>query len=298
MIESMTQPVTQPAANSFRKPRVIVLGAGQKPAIAAGAERLRPIIDEHCKIVVWDLEFEHDLSEIDADYVLVLGGDGSILRAVHQLGYRQRPIVGVNLGKLGFLADVAPNELPALLPKLCQGALPIGSHVMLECTLVRDGAEQWTELALNEAAVLGGPPFVILDVELYVDAQWVTTYSADGLIISTPVGSTAHSLSAGGPILRKDLSAVVISPISPHALTMRPVVDSAERTYELVIPEPNEGTHMIVDGRDMGVVQPGDRFRVRRAEPCCLLVEAPGHSYYGTLRDKLGWSGRFMPNNR
>ncbi|MGC3972465.1 MAG: NAD(+)/NADH kinase [Pirellulales bacterium] len=294
----MIERMTSPAANSCRKPRVIVLGAGQKPSIADGAERLRGVVEEHCEIVVWDLQFEVDLSEIDAEYVVVFGGDGSILRAVHKLGYRQRPIVGVNLGKLGFLADVARDELPALLPKLCRRELVIGRHVMLECTLVREGVDQWTELALNEAAVLGGPPFVILDVELYVDAQWVTTYSADGLIISTPVGSTAHSLSAGGPILRKDLSAVVISPISPHALTMRPVVDSAERKYELVIPSPNEGTHMVVDGRDMGVVLPGDRFRVSRAEPCCLLVEAPGHSYYGTLRDKLGWSGRFMPNNR
>ncbi len=292
MIERMKP--SEPTA----RPRVIVLGAGQNPSIAEGAERLRSTVEKQCDIVVWDLAFERDLAEIEADYVLVFGGDGSILRAAHQMGYRQRPMLGVNLGKLGFLADVTPSELPALLPKLCRDELPIDRHVMLQVTLVRDGHELWTELALNEAAVLGGPPFVILDVELYVDAEWVTTYSCDGLIVSTPVGSTAHSLSAGGPILRKDLSALVISPISPHALTMRPVVDSAERSYELVVPAPNEGTHVVVDGRDMGVLMPGDRVRVRRAEPCCLLIAAPGHSYYGTLRDKLGWSGRFMPNNR
>lgn len=281
-----------------RRPKIIVLGAGKKASIAAGAERLREVVERHTELVLWDLAFQADLSAVEAEWAIVFGGDGSILRAAYQMGYRQLPMLGVNLGKLGFLADLAPSELPALLPKLCRDELPIDRHVMVQVTLIRGGRELWTELALNEAAVLGGPPFVILDVELYVDAEWVTTYSCDGLIVSTPVGSTAHSLSAGGPILRKDLSALVISPISPHALTMRPVVDSAERTYELVVPAPNEGTHVVVDGRDMGVLMPGDRVRVRRAEPCCLLIAAPGHSYYGTLRDKLGWSGRFTPNNR
>jgi NAD+ kinase len=130
-------------------------------------------------------------------------------------------------------------------------------------------------------------------VHLRVDAELVTTYSCDGLIVATPVGSTAHSLSAGGPILRKDLQAFVISPISPHALTNRPVVDSAERVYELVVPRPHPGTAVVVDGRVLGVWQEGDRLRIQRA-PCSFkLVEAAGHTYYRTLRQKLGWSGSF-----
>ena len=140
-------------------------------------------------------------------------------------------------------------------------------------------------------AILGGRPFTIVDIHLYVDAELVTTYSCDGLIVSTPVGSTAHNLSAGGPILRKDLQAFVISPISPHTLTNRPVVDSAERVYEITVPQPLAGTSVVVDGRVMGNMEPADRVRIERAKPQFKLVEAAGHGYYRTLREKLGWGG-------
>jgi len=150
-------------------------------------------------------------------------------------------------------------------------------------------------LGLNETAILAGPPFSMLYVDLYVDGELATTYSCDGLIISTPVGSTAHSLSAGGPILRKNLQAFVIVPISPHTLTNRPVVDSADRTYELVVAEPNEGTAAVVDGRVLCTLKPNDRVRVSRSEACFKLAEIPGHNYYRTLREQLGWGGRLTP---
>jgi NAD+ kinase len=276
-----------------RRPRIIVLGAGQKAGVAEGAEALRPVLEHHADIAVWDMSFGADLSNVDAEWVVVFGGDGSILRAANQMGYRQRPILGVNLGRLGFLADLEPSELPAVLPQVCAGGLRVVEHLMFECSLVRGGEVLWTELGLNETAVLGGEPFVMLDVHLYVDAQWVTSYSCDGLIVSTPVGSTAHNLSAGGPILRQDLRAFVISPISPHTLTMRPVVDSADRAYELCVPSPNRGTHAVVDGRAKGPLEAGDCLRIRAAEPRFRLIEAPEHSYYQTLRQKLGWGGRF-----
>jgi NAD+ kinase len=131
----------------------------------------------------------------------------------------------------------------------------------------------------------------MLTVDLYVDAELATTYSCDGLIISTPVGSTAHSLSAGGPILRKTLSAFVICPICPHTLTVRPVVDTADRLYEVVVPQCNEGTTVVVDGRPLSNLTATDRVQVVRAEPTFKLLECSGHSYYRTLRDKLGWAG-------
>ena len=146
-------------------------------------------------------------------------------------------------------------------------------------------------MGLNETVVHTGPPFSLLDVDLYVDSELVTTYSCDGLIVSTPVGSTAHSLSAGGPILRKSLQAFVIMPICPHTLTNRPVVDSAERVYEMVVHRPNPETSVVVDGQVICRLQPHDRVRIQRAEPQFKLVTAPGHSHYRTLREKLGWSG-------
>ena len=274
------------------RPRVMVLGSAKLTSVAGQIERLRKTIDEHADIVAWDLGFQADLSTLEADLAIVLGGDGSILRAAFQMGYRQRPVVGVNLGKLGFLADLSPDEFSNVFGQICAAPPRVVEHLMLECHLEKTSPSQSKcQLGLNEVAIQGGAPFAMLEVHLYVDAELVTTYSCDGLIVSTPVGSTAHSLSAGGPILRKDLQAFVVSPISPHALTNRPVVDSAERVYELVVPRPHAGTAVVIDGRVFGSLEEGDRVRVQQATPRFKLVEVAGHSYYRTLRQKLGWSG-------
>jgi NAD+ kinase len=273
--------------------RAILLGSTGRVNARDEAERLRPTIEQLADIVLTDFEYKQDLSGIDADIVIVLGGDGSILRAAHQMGLAQRPIVGVNLGKLGFLADVHPAEFEHVWPKVCAGRFQVIHHLMFTCEIWRDEALLSEHLGLNEVAILTGLPFSILNVDLHVDGLWATSYSCDGLIISTPVGSTAHNLSAGGPIVRKDLQAFVISPISPHTLTTRSVVDTADRTYELLVPEPNEGTAVVIDGRlAHHPLLPGDRIRVQRAAPTFQLVEVPGQGYYRTLREKLGWAGR------
>ena len=139
-----------------------------------------------------------------------------------------------------------------------------------------------------------GLPFLLMDIRLYVDSELVTTYSGDGLIISTPVGSTAYSLSAGGPILRKDMDAVVVTPLSPHTLTMRPVIDSADRLYEMEVLEPHPHTSAVVDGRVLCCLEQGDRIRVTRASVRFRLVTPADHNYYRTLREKLHWGGQFL----
>lgn len=277
--------------------RAIILGFGQRPIVVEEARRLIPAISEHAEILLTDFTGQADLDDIEADIAIVLGGDGSILRAAHQMGRRQIPVIAVNLGRLGFLADLSPAELPKVLADLVPRQLPITEHLMFECDVIRNDQVLFAELGLNEAAVINGAPFAILDVDLYIDSELVTTYSCDGLIVSTPVGSTAHSLSAGGPILRKELQAFVISPVSPHTLTNRPVVDAADRIYELVVAKPNAGTSVVVDGHVLCTLQPHDRVRVRRAQAAFKLVSAPGHSYYRTLREKLGWSGRLHFGN-
>lgn len=280
--------------------RALLMGAGQRPNVLPEAERLRPLIERHARIVAEDFTGTIDMSDQDADLAIVLGGDGAILRAAHQMGRRQLPVVAVNLGKLGFLADLSPAEVPDILRDFAAGKLGIVEHLMFECRVIRHGQAEpaCRQLGLNEVVVWGGPTFAIMDLDLYVDSEWVTTYSCDGLILSTPVGSTAHSLSSGGPILRKELDAFVVSPISPHTLTNRPVVDSAERLYELVVAKPNAGTSVVVDGRVLCTLQPGDRVCVRQAQPRFRLVAASGHSYYRTLREKLGWGGRLQMNTR
>jgi NAD+ kinase len=181
---------------------------------------------------------------------------------------------------------------------VCEGRCQIIEHLMLHCRVSLDGKVVAEDIGINETAILNGPPYSMLDVELYVDGELATIYSCDGLIISTPVGSTAHNLSAGGPILRKSLQAFVISPISPHTLTVRPVVDTADRVYELVVQRPNEATAVVVDGRVVRRLTGRERVTVQRAPWQFKLVQVRGHSYYRTLREKLGWSGGLRSTDR
>jgi NAD+ kinase len=291
------EPVSPYVPPVGRRIRAIVLSTGQRPHVLAEAQRLRPLIQQHVEIVSCDFTGLEDMSTVQADLAIVLGGDGSILHAAHQMGDRQLPVVAVNLGKLGFLADVAPTELPDVLASLVAGRLMVTEHLMFECRVIRPGQPEIRQLGLNEVAIRTGQPFLLMDIDLYVDSELVTTYSGDGLIIGTPVGSTAYSLSAGGPILRKDLAAFVITPLSPHTLTIRPVVDSASRVYEVAVSRPHPETSVVVDGRVLCRVGPTDRVRVSRAAAQFRMVTALGHSYYRTLREKLGWSGQLRLNS-
>lgn len=273
-------------------PRAIIIADGTRAELRSAVDRLRPTIERFLTVVGHSLDFSEPLDSIDFDLAVVLGGDGSILRAAHQLGARQRPVLGVNLGRLGFLAALQPEQLEQALPEIAAGDHQIIEHLMIECSATREGRPLYQSLGLNEASVLAGPPFSMLDIELYVDGDLVTTYSCDGLIVSTPVGSTAHCLSAGGPILRNDLQALVILPISPHTLTHRPVIDSADRVIELVVPDPHEGTSLVVDGRVLGRLRVGDRVRIVRSQARFQMVAVRGQAYYRTLHDKLGWGGQ------
>jgi NAD+ kinase len=274
--------------------RAMILGFRGRPGVLEEAERLRPVIERYAQVVAFDFTGQADLNAVSADLAIILGGDGSILRAAHQMGQRQVPVLAVNLGRLGFLADLSPEELPSILEQIAAEGLEgrVIEHLMFECRVYREGAMLAEQLGLNEVVVQTGPAFTMVDIDLYIDSEWVTTYSGDGLILSTPVGSTAHSLSAGGPILRKDLQALVISPISPHTLTNRPVVDSADRVYELVVAKAEPGTAAIVDGRVLCTLQVDDRVRVEKAGVRFKMVAVPRHSYYRTLREKLGWGGK------
>lgn len=279
---------------SKRRIKAILLGSGdRKPDLIPAAERLRPQIKKIVDIIAEDFAFEEDLSNFDADIAIVLGGDGSILRAAKQLGHHQIPVLGVNLGKLGFLADIHPESLVDALESIAKGDYRLVDHLMMRCRVIRDDDVIADNLGLNEAAVLGGPPFDIQTIDLYVDGDLATSYRCDGLIISTPIGSTAHNLSAGGPILRKNLRAFVISPISPHTLTVRPVVDRCDRSYEIVVSKPNDSTCIVLDGQVISPLNATDRVQIQAAEPVFQLIEVSGKSYYRTLREKLGWGGQF-----
>jgi NAD+ kinase len=243
------------------------------------------------EIVAVDLGCSLDFSRLPADLVVVLGGDGAILRACRQMGIHQLPILGVNLGRLGFLAGVSPREFREEISGIAGRAYQVVEHLMFECQLTGSDGRTQAFLGLNEVVVSAGASLRMIDVCLAINGEPVTTYSGDGLIVSTPVGSTAHNLSAGGPILRQDLQAFVITPICPHTLTNRPLVDSAENVFTLTAPEASAGTTLVIDGQIKLPFGPGDRIDIRRASVRFQTARLPGSSYYATLHRKLGWGG-------
>ncbi len=274
--------------------RFYLLGNPTKAGVRAEAEKLLPRLEELGEVVAFDLDRRLDLSRIPADMALVLGGDGAILRAARQMGYHQVPVLGVNLGKLGFLADLSPEEFACCLPQVLHGNYRVTSHLMFECVVER-GAEMQTFLGLNDVVIETGPPFHMVEYEVAVDGETALHCSGDGLVLSTPVGSTAHNLAAGGPILGQELQAFVITPLVPHTLTTRPLVDSADKVYTIRLRQA-KGAWLVIDGQDQLPLTLEHRVTVRRAPVAFQLVKVPGHSYFTTLRDKLRWGT--APNYR
>lgn len=274
------------------RPRVVVLAAPNRPRVQQELKSVLDIIEKHAEILAVDQSFEYEFDQCTSDLVVVLGGDGSILQSARQMGHRQRPVLGVNLGRLGFLAAIPPHRFVDIWPDVCAGRLSVTNHLMLRCDVYWRGNLQHTMLGLNEASILGGPPYSMMYIDLHIDSVLATTYACDGLIISTPIGSTAHNLSAGGPILRRNLQAFVISPISPHTLTMRPVVDTADRIFDLTMRTEHPSASILVDGRVLCHFGDEHRARISRAQDVFQLISVPGHDDYQALRDKLGWSGK------
>jgi NAD+ kinase len=272
--------------------RVLVLGNANRPGVQEEADRLLPFLRQCCDVAIVDLLQSEDLCDCPADLALVLGGDGAILRAARQMAYHQMPVLGVNLGKLGFLADLSPIEIRDVFPRVLRGEYHVTHHVMFECIVQEKGDEKTapvTYLGLNEVTIQTGPPFSLIELDLMIDGEMGARYAGDGLIISTPIGSTAHSLSAGGPILGQEIEAFVITPICPHSLTVRPLVDSASKVYEIHLRRAGAGTTLVVDGQATLPVGVNHRVTIRRAPVQFQLIKVPGHSYYRTLRDKLSW---------
>jgi NAD+ kinase len=268
--------------------KILVLGNALRPGVPEAADRLLPFVRQHCAVVDFDLFGEKDLATVTADIALVLGGDGAILRAARQMGYHQMPVLGVNLGKLGFLADLTPDQMCQVFPQVVAGAYGLTHHLMFECVVESpDGSS--VSLGLNEVTIHAGPPYHMIELDLHVDGQVVSIVRGDGLIISTPVGSTAYNLSAGGPILGQELPAFAVTPISPHSLTSRPVVDSADRVFTVVPRTISTGTTLVIDGQDAIPLTMRHRITVRKAPVRFSLVKVAGHNYYQTLRDKLRW---------
>jgi|HubBroStandDraft_4_1064222.scaffolds.fasta_scaffold27222_2 NAD+ kinase len=226
------------------------------------------------------------------DLLIVLGGDGTLLSAARLAAQRKVPILAVNLGGLGFLTTVSQDELYSILEEIFSGKHRVSERVMLEAEIVRAGGVARRQIALNDAVLNKGALARIMDLELRVDGEYVTTYKADGLILSTPTGSTAYSLAAGGPIVYPIVEAFVVTPICPHTLTNRPLVIPDSATIEVDFKAGDEAVFLTLDGQIGIELVRGDRIRVHKAAEKLLLVRPAKKTYYQILRNKLKWGER------
>lgn len=224
------------------------------------------------------------------DLVVVMGGDGTMLNAARSLVDYDMPILGVNLGRLGFLADVSPSEIPHRLDGVLNGQFREARRLLLYAQVMRDGCVIGEADALNDVVIHKRDVARMIDVETFLDGRFLNTYRADGLIISTPTGSTAYALAGGGPIIYPGLEAVVLVPICPHTLTHRPIVVGADNVIEVVLNAANTiNTQVTCDGQVSLPLERGDQIVIRKKERKVRLIHPINHDYFKLLRAKLRW---------
>jgi NAD+ kinase len=279
--------------------RLVILGNGTKAEVLAAADALTKSLSctPGLELAGVDLSADSNLADLPAEVAVVLGGDGTLLHTARRMGDRPTPALGVNLGRLGFLADLTPDAFCDRLVDLAARQYTVDNLMTLECVLTPQTGPTRTFRGLNDAVIRAAPFFHLVEIGLSIDGESVMTYRGDGLILATPVGSTAHSLSSGGPILPPNAHMVVLTPLCPHTLTQRPLVDSSHKLYELVPKGEGIATVLVIDGQVQVPISCGDRVIVRRGVAPFPMVRLPGHSFYRTLRDKLGW-GTAPPGDR
>ncbi len=226
------------------------------------------------------------------DLLIVLGGDGTLLATARALNRKPVPILAVNLGGLGFLTLITREELYPTLESVLKGEYRSERRVQIEGSLIRNDEVITTFLALNDAVLNKGAISRILDFELHVNGQFVSSYKSDGLIVSTPTGSTAYSLAAGGPITVPTVQAFVVTPICAHTLTHRPLVLPDTASIEIAVTTHREAAYLTVDGQVGIATHSEDRVRLKKADSYVELIQSPNKDYFKILRQKLKWGER------
>jgi NAD+ kinase len=279
--------------------RVFIVANADKPQVRAVMEKLTARLAADRQLAGVDVAATADLSRVEADVILVLGGDGTLLSAARRLAGRPIPLMGVNFGRLGFLASISPSELEPCLQLLQQGNLPISKRHMIQASVMgpdpsapagEQPTPRFVATALNDAVITAGPPFHMIELQINVDGEPGVRYVGDGLIISTPSGSTAYNLSAGGPIISPEVGSLCVTPICPHSLAFRPVVISDRSTVAIVASRVNEGTTLFCDGQAGIKLVSGDQVFIRRNSHDVLLVENPASRQWRSLAEKLHWA--------
>ncbi len=306
--------------------RLLIIANTTKPTVAAALDRMLPWIKQKAEVAGIGTDQTSDVSHTNADAILILGGDGTLLSVARRLGGRQIPLLGVNFGRLGFLASFTPEQFTNHFDAFVAGSLPVSARQALEASILAATAKGEVETtcdvgdaqqlaqrrrfhatALNDAVITAGPPFHMIELEIAADGGDVNLtrggagirYFGDGAIVATASGSTAYNVSAGGPIISPNVDAFCVTPICPHSLSFRPVVISSNSTVVITATRVNEGTTVFCDGQASSRLTANERVVIRRSPQPVLLVENPEAREWRTLAQKLNWAANpsYNPTN-
>ncbi|MFQ6035419.1 MAG: NAD(+)/NADH kinase [Sedimentisphaerales bacterium] len=278
----------------MKLPRLAIFGHMQRQKVAEVIEKFRDFAQGKAEIVA-SCGIKGCSADVlkNCDFAVVFGGDGSIISAARNLSKAGIPLIGVNLGKLGFLAEFNVSELKKYFDDIVRGKVTIEKRMMLSCKVFsgsKRGKERFGSPVVNDVFITTGPLHRMIELKMAVDGQPIAGCVGDGLIIATPTGSTAYNLSAGGPILAGSMQAMVITPICPHSLSFRPIVISADSTVEVLCVRVSSSTTISIDGQDSLRLSVGDVVRVQREKSDFLVVNNPLRTRWDTLAAKLGWA--------
>ncbi|MCK4872006.1 MAG: NAD(+)/NADH kinase [Phycisphaerales bacterium] len=283
--------------------RILILINDASRDVRTALPEIRAFLSANNVRVVGELtqaNIDDDLDSHGADMLLVLGGDGTLLAWARRFVDHELPILGVNFGKLGFLAEFDTETLYEHGSDLFnRKTLPTSELMAIEATVhpPLDSHPKFCGTALNDCVITAGRPFRMIDIALRIDGEPGPVLTGDGVIISTPIGTTAYNVSAGGPIVSPAVSAITITPLAAHSLATRPVVVHADHGIELELRATNPGTSLVLDGQIHHILQTGERITIARYPTAVRLVRNPGGSYWKTLLQKMRWAARLTPPN-
>jgi NAD+ kinase len=222
-----------------------------------------------------------------SDCILVLGGDGTILQTARQAAIYRKPILGINLGRLGFLAEAEMSDYDFILDTLAAGTYKTERRMMLEAVLIREGRQVSRFIALNDVAVAKASFARIIHLKAEIDGEFVSNYAADGILVSSPTGSTAYSLSAGGPVIYPSMECLLLTPVCPHTLNSRPIVTKAGSSIAIEVVDRNRDIQLTIDGQEAVDLRDGDKILISRSDLETQLIRLSGYSFFNLLRSKL-----------
>jgi len=270
--------------------RLLILANMSKEGLPDQIDQLRPWFDQRVDVLgVLSVRQELPCGLDKADLCVVFGGDGTLLSAARMLCETGTPILGVNMGKLGFLAEFNIEHMQKHFDEILAGKISPTQRIMLNVSLYSGGQEKFTSPAANDVAISAGAPFRMIDLEVSQGDNQIAQYLGDGLVVSTPTGTTGYNMSAGGPILEPTLDAMTITPVAPHTLAIRPIVVRSDRPIRISATQVNEGSCVIIDGQISSDLCSGDVVEVKRGKLPAMIIPHPGGSFFRTLSTKLKW---------